>query len=121
MSAAKAGAARLLGCYRSGDAHDPETYIAAVVAVLAAYPAEVIRAVTEPASGIASTVKWLPAIAEIKEACEARMPSRSARWAESWDRAAAAQLAQRQTLALTDRRRRPQLASASSPAIGGRT
>ena len=67
---AKKGAARLLGCYRTGDANDPQTYIAAVVTVLQQYPIQIIRAVTEPATGIASKLKWLPSIAEIKEACE---------------------------------------------------
>lgn len=60
----------LLGCYRTGDANDPETYVAAIAAVLARYPEEIITAVTHPVSGIAVEVKWLPSVLEVKEACE---------------------------------------------------
>lgn len=70
MTAAKEGARRLLGCYRAGDANDPEVYIAAVVAVLAQYPADVIRAVTEPTTGLPSRLNWLPTVREVTQACE---------------------------------------------------
>lgn len=39
------------------------------------YPANVVVAVTEPATGIPAKLKWLPSIAEIVEECDARMPS----------------------------------------------
>lgn len=68
----------LLGCYRTGDANDPETYVAAVTAVLARYPREVITAVTHPVSGIVVEVKWLPSVLEVREACErAFLPMRN--------------------------------------------
>jgi hypothetical protein len=67
---AKSRASILLGCFRTGDANDPEVYIAAVVAVLARYPESVIRDVTEPASGLPARLKWLPTIAEIREECD---------------------------------------------------
>lgn len=70
LNEAKRGAKRLLGCYRAGDANDPETYIAATVSVLSRYPSEVIRDVTEPATGLPSRLKWLPSISEIREECE---------------------------------------------------
>ena len=60
----------MLGCYRAGDANDPETYIAATVSVLSRYPSEVIRDATEPATGLPSRLKWLPSISEIREECE---------------------------------------------------
>ena len=60
----------LVGCYRKSDAADPQTYAAAVVAVLARWPADVIMKVTEPATGIPSRIGWLPSIAEITRACE---------------------------------------------------
>jgi hypothetical protein len=63
----------LLGCYRTGDANDPETYVAAVTATLARYPREVITSVTHPVSGIVSEVKWLPSVMEVREACERAM------------------------------------------------
>lgn len=70
MIAAKAGARRLLGCYRAGDANDPETYVSAVISVLARYPIEIIREVTEPATGLPGRSQWLPTVAEIRNECE---------------------------------------------------
>jgi len=65
----------LLGCYRTGDANDPETYVAAVTAVLARYPEEVITAVTHPVTGLPSKKGWLPTVKEVSEACaEAHEP-----------------------------------------------
>lgn len=69
--------ARLLfGCYRKGDANDPETYTAAVTALLSRYPRDVIRTVTHPATGLPTKSKFLPAVAEVYEACEALMATR---------------------------------------------
>ncbi len=62
-----------MGCYRTGDANDPETYVAAITATLARYPEEVITAVTHPSSGIIVEVKWLPSVMEVREACEREM------------------------------------------------
>jgi hypothetical protein len=59
-----------MGCFRKSDAADPEVYAAAVVAVLARWPVDVVTSVTEPATGLPSKCKWLPSIAEITEACE---------------------------------------------------
>lgn len=63
----------LLGCYRTGAANDPEIYVRAIVSVLMRYPEQVVNAVTEPATGLPSRLKWLPAVAELVEACEAEM------------------------------------------------
>lgn len=62
-----------------GDANDPETYTAAVAAVLAEYPPEVVRLVTDPRTGIARTLKFLPSVAEVAGACDAAAKSI---WAE---------------------------------------
>jgi hypothetical protein len=70
LTEAKKGAARLLGCYRTGDANDPETYIAGVVAVLSRYDIPIIREITEPATGIASRLKWLPSVSEVRAECD---------------------------------------------------
>lgn len=70
MSQAVDRARLLIGCYRKSDAGDPEIYARAVIAVLCRYPESVAMAVTEPATGIPAKLKWLPAIAEIVEACE---------------------------------------------------
>jgi hypothetical protein len=61
----------LLGCYRTGDANDPETYVAAVTAVLSHYPEEVITSVTHPVTGLPSKKGWLPTVKEVTEACDA--------------------------------------------------
>lgn len=62
-------AAVLFGCFRKGDANDPETYTAAVTAILAEYPEEVIQFVTDPRTGIARKNNWLPTLAEVDAAC----------------------------------------------------
>ncbi len=60
----------MFGCYRTGQANDPETYTMAVAATLADYPAEVIQHVTDPRTGLPAKCKWLPSVAEVREACE---------------------------------------------------
>lgn len=66
----------MFGCYRRGDANDPEIYVAACTSVLARYPAEIVRNVTDPYSGLPARKTeqgWsgLPDVADVKEACEA--------------------------------------------------
>jgi hypothetical protein len=63
----------MLGCFRKVEASDPKAFVAAVATVLAHYPEEVVRAVTDPASGLPSRLSWAPTIAEVKAACEERM------------------------------------------------
>lgn len=58
--------------YRRGDANDPEIYVAGVTAVLSEFEPEVIRRVTDPREGIARQVNWMPTIAEVSKACEAK-------------------------------------------------
>jgi hypothetical protein len=60
----------LLGCYRTGDANDPETYVAAITAILARYPEEVMTQVTHPATGLPSKKGWLPTVKEVCDACD---------------------------------------------------
>lgn len=60
----------LLGCYRTGDANDPETYVAAITAVLARYPENVVTEVTHPATGLPKKKGWLPTVKEVFDACE---------------------------------------------------
>lgn len=59
----------LVGCYRTGEANDPETYVAAITAVLAHYPDQVITEVTHPISGLPSKKGWLPTVKEVNDAC----------------------------------------------------
>lgn len=60
----------MFGCYRKGDANDPEIYTAAIAATLADFPPEVQDFVTDPRTGLPSRLKWLPTVAEVREACE---------------------------------------------------
>jgi hypothetical protein len=61
----------LLGCYRSGEANDPDTYVAAIAATLARYSAAIITDVTHPVSGLPARLSWLPTVKEVFTACEA--------------------------------------------------
>jgi hypothetical protein len=60
----------LLGCYRRAEAVDPDTYVAALTAVLARYPEDVICDVTHPAKGLPIKQGFLPNMREVYLACE---------------------------------------------------
>lgn len=62
-------AALLLGCYRKGDAHDPDTYVAAIASILAEYANETVAYVTDPRTGIARRSTWMPSVQEVDLAC----------------------------------------------------
>ena len=63
----------MLSCYRKDETHNPEVYSAAVSAILSdGYSQEVIDYVTDPRTGIPGKQKFLPAVAEVREACEER-------------------------------------------------
>jgi hypothetical protein len=63
----------LFGCYRRGDANDPERYVAAIAAVLSDYDFDLMKEVTDPRTGICSTEKFMtfmPNAGELKVYCE---------------------------------------------------
>lgn len=63
----------LFGCYRRGDANDPDTYVAAIAAVLSVYDADLIREATDPRTGICTTEKYMsfmPNAGELKVYCD---------------------------------------------------
>lgn len=60
----------LLGCYRTGEANDPETYVAAITSILSRYPEAVITEVTHPATGLPKKKSWLPTVKEVSDACD---------------------------------------------------
>lgn len=69
----------LFGCYRRGDANDPERYVAAIAAVLSTYDFELIREVTDPRTGICTDEKYMsfmPNAGELKRYCEAEAARR---------------------------------------------
>jgi hypothetical protein len=80
---AASAAGRLLGSFPSGQPQDPRGYVAAVVAVLAEYPAEIVERVTDPRTGIARSCTFLPAIKELTDALEAEMRVARQKWGEA--------------------------------------
>ena len=60
----------MLGCYRKGEANDPQTYSTAVAGLLAQYEREVILEVTHPLNGMPSQTDFMPTLKELKGACE---------------------------------------------------
>ena len=84
----------MFGCYRKGDANDPDTYVAAITATLARYPEDVIRDVTHPATGLPTQKDFLPTVKEVFTACEAIMRPR--REAEARRARIARQIAERE-------------------------
>jgi hypothetical protein len=60
----------MLGCYRKGEANDPQMYSTAVSALLAQYSQYVIEQVTHPMTGIPSKTDFMPTLKELKAACE---------------------------------------------------
>ncbi len=90
----------LLGSFRKADCADPEVFASAAVAIFSRYPTGVVRAVTDPHSGIAGRLKWFPTIYEIREACDIENTRRQ-RIEESEARVKA-QFAERDRLAQLD-------------------
>lgn len=71
----------MFGCYRKGEAHNPEVYVAGITATLADFPQVVVDYVTDPRTGLPGSLKWLPSIAEVREACANRLAAiRYAEW-----------------------------------------
>lgn len=60
----------LLGCFRTGEANDPEVYTAAMIATLADFPEHIIQAVCDPRTGLPGRSKWLPTVSEVREECD---------------------------------------------------
>jgi hypothetical protein len=64
----------LFGCYRRGDANDPDIYVGAIGSVLSTYEVDLIREVTDPRTGIQTSEKFMtfmPNPGELKVYCDA--------------------------------------------------
>ena len=70
---AAARATLLFGYYPRNEANDPEIFITGATAMLSSYPEVVVERVCDPIRGLPAKNKFLPAIAEIREACEREM------------------------------------------------
>lgn len=94
----------LLGCYRTGEANDPEVYTAAVIAILSTFPIDIVRQVVDPRTGIPSRVKWLPSPSEVMEACRKIEEERKAvSYAQQWEARSREQLREREELERVER------------------
>lgn len=62
----------MLSCYRRDDTHNPEIYSAAIAAIMGEYSEHVVAYVTDPRTGLPSRQKFLPNVAEVREALDAR-------------------------------------------------
>lgn len=62
-----------MGCYRKGEAENPTVYAGAVALVFGEYPDDIIRRVIDPRTGLTGRLKWLPAVSEVRDACERAM------------------------------------------------
>lgn len=89
----------LLGSSRTGEANDPEVYVAGVVRILSAYPMEVVEQVIDPFHGLPGKLDWLPKFSEIKRACdEFYAPIRRLERMREWDERTKRQIAEREEL-----------------------
>lgn len=83
---AATAASRLLSFYPSQTPNSPREYLAAVTALLADYPQEVVDKVCDPRTGIATRCKFLPTIAEISEELSGHMLVHNRNWREEYRR-----------------------------------
>ena len=77
-SEAARAATVLLGCFRKGDAADPETYVKAITAIFSGYDEEIVRGAIDPRYGLPSKAKFLPTVSEVRDECELLMAPRYA-------------------------------------------
>jgi hypothetical protein len=62
----------LLGCFHLREVDNPLIFVTAVAKVLSMYQIEVVSHVCDPFAGLPGELKWLPAVSEVKAACNAR-------------------------------------------------
>jgi hypothetical protein len=70
-SLASKAAQQIIGCYRARDCVDVETYIGALVATLARYPAPLVKMAACIENGIPRKHKFVPTIAEVADHLDA--------------------------------------------------
>ena len=62
----------MFGCFRKGEANDPEIYVAAIIRILQEFSEEVVEHVTSPITGLPRQIDFLPTLREVDQACKAR-------------------------------------------------
>lgn len=60
------------GSFRKADADDPETFTAGCLRLFTAYPADVVRYIVDPLTGLPGKTEWLPSLRKVKETLDAR-------------------------------------------------
>lgn len=63
-------AQNLIGLYPAREVVDAQRYVAGMTALMAAYPLDFVRRVTNPVTGLPSRLKYLPTLADVREALE---------------------------------------------------
>lgn len=76
-------AQKLLGFYPAREVNDPEVFARGLTALFAAYHEDFVRKVCNPVTGLPSRLKWLPTIADAKEALKAERARRIRIWANA--------------------------------------
>src|SRR5262249_44974430 len=71
-SQALTAATNLAGCFRAVDASDADRFIGAIAVVLQSYAPDVVQYVCDPRTGLPGKMKWMPSVAEVKDACDER-------------------------------------------------
>lgn len=79
----------MLSFYPQHTANEPESYAAAMVSLMAEYPVEVIDVVCDPRRGLATRCKFLPTIAELREALESEMEPHRQAWRKEQEKRSA--------------------------------
>ncbi len=69
-------AAGLIALWPGKDLANPDAYAAAVTALFAAYPRDIVKRVCNPVTGLPSRLKFFPVIADLSEALRAEVERR---------------------------------------------
>lgn len=116
---------RLSSFFPPPEIGDPRVFLAGVVDLFSRYPEQVIEKALDVSYGLPGKHKWWPRVSEIKETLDALYePYRAA---TEWEAGARKQIAERNTLALSDQRKRKTYAEHQAELaergifIGGRT
>lgn len=70
----------LVGFFPTGKPNNPDIYIRGLAMLFAAYPKSWGEAVLDPVSGLPSRLRFMPSIADLKEALEAENPDYKPAW-----------------------------------------
>ena len=76
---------QLLGFYPAREVNDAKMYSAGMTALLAAYPVDLVKRVCDPVTGLPSRLKWLPTLADVREALDLELARRNRiLWNANW-------------------------------------